>query len=146
MTAKPSPAVLEAWAALLLTERALVDRVEEDLKRAGLPPLEWYHVLHEVDRSGSGVLRQNNLQKQTHMAQYNVCRLVDRLEREELVERRPCKLDARHNVVVITDKGKELRNAMGPIYAAAVEEHFGARLTPAEAQQLSGLLAKLMSS
>jgi hypothetical protein len=32
---------------------------------------------------------------------------------------------------------------MWPVYAAAIEENFGARLAPAEAEQLANLLAKI---
>ena len=143
MNATPSPAVIEAWASLVRTEKALVDKVEERLKREGFPPLDWYHVLYEVDRSPQGMLRQAGVQDRTQLAQYNVCRLVDRLEREGLVERRQCAEDGRSNVLVITAKGRDLRRKMWPVYAAGIEEHFGARLTAEEAQQLAGLLAKL---
>jgi DNA-binding MarR family transcriptional regulator len=146
MTAKPSQAVVEAWATLVRAERTLLDRVEESLKQAGLPPLDWYHVLHEVDRSPKGMLRQSGVQDRTQLAQYNVCRLVDRLEREGLLERRQCQLDGRNNVLVITAKGRELRRAMWPVYADAIEQHFGARLSQAEAEQLARLLAKAMPS
>ena len=146
MTAKPSKAVVEAWATLVRAERTLLDRVEESLKQAGLPPLDWYHVLHEVDRSPKGMLRQSGVQDRTQLAQYNVCRLVDRLEREGLLERRQCQLDGRNNVLVITAKGRELRRAMWPVYADAIEQHFGTRLSQAEAEQLARLLAKAMPS
>jgi DNA-binding MarR family transcriptional regulator len=144
MTAKPSQAVIEAWASLVRAERALLDRVEENLKQASLPPLDWYHVLHEVDRSPKGMLRQSGVQDRTQLAQYNVCRLVDRLEREGLVERHQCQLDGRSNVLAITTKGRDVRRAMWPIYASAIEQHFGARLSQAEAEQLARLLAKVM--
>src|SRR5882724_8016440 len=99
MSDKPIPPVIDAWSGLVRIERALYGKVEEQLKRAGLPPLDWYHVLHEIDRSPKGMLRQNSVQDRTQMAQYNVCRLVDRLEREGLVERRQCQLDGRNNVL-----------------------------------------------
>ena len=72
---KPTPAVVEAWASLVRTERSLLDKVEEALKRAHLPPLDWYHVLHEIDRAPKGMLRQTGVQDRTQLAQYNVCRL-----------------------------------------------------------------------
>ena len=100
-------------------------------------------MLHEVDRSPKGMLRQSGVQNRTQLAQYNVCRLVDRLEREGLVERHQCQVDGRNNVLLITAKGRALRRAMWPAYAAAIEEHFGARLSQAEAEQLVGLLSKL---
>ena len=143
MSANPTAAVIEAWAGLVRTQRTLLDKVEDNLKRAGLPPLDWYHVLHEVDRSPKGMMRQSGVQNRTQLAQYNVCRLVDRLEREGLVERHQCRQDGRNNVLLITAKGRVLRRQMWPAYAAAIEEHFGTRLTAAEAEQLAGLLAKL---
>src|SRR5262245_66408707 len=144
MSAKLTPAVVEAWASLVRTERALLDKVEEALKRARLPPLDWYHVLHEIDRAPKGMLRQTGVQDRTQLAQYNVCRLVDRLQREGLVERHQCKVDGRNNVLAITPKGKALRRQMWPVYAKAIEEHFGAHLSQAEAEQLARLLGKLL--
>jgi DNA-binding MarR family transcriptional regulator len=144
MNAKLRPAVVAAWANLVRMQRALLNKVEEDLKRARLPPLDWYHVLYEIDRSPKGMLRQMGVQDRTRLAQYNVCRLVDRLQREGLVERHPCRLDGRNNVLLITAKGRALRRAMWPLYAAAIQAHFGAHLSEAEASQLARLLGKLV--
>ena len=144
MKGKLTPAVVEAWANLVRTERTLLDKVEEDLKRAHLPPLDWYHVLYEIDRSPKGMMRQTGVQDRTQLAQYNVCRLVDRLEREGLVERRQCQIDGRNNVLLITAKGRALRRSMWPVYAAAIEEHFGAHLGDGDAEQLARLLGKLV--
>jgi DNA-binding MarR family transcriptional regulator len=146
MTNKPTPTVVKAWAGLVRTERALVQKTEERLKAAGFPPLDWYHVLYEVERGPKGMLRQSGVQDRTRLAQYNVCRLIDRLEREGLVERRQCELDGRNNVLVISAKGRALRRAMWPIYASAIQQHLGAHLTQAEAEQLLQLLSKLARS
>jgi DNA-binding MarR family transcriptional regulator len=143
MTGKPTETVVEAWAVLLRIERALVQKAEERLKAAGFPPVEWYHVLYEVERAPRGMLRQSGVQDRTQLAQYNVCRLVDRLEREGLVERRQCELDGRNNVLVISAKGRALRRAMWPVYASAIQEHLGAHLTQAEAEQLVRVLSRL---
>ena len=144
MSTKLTPTVIEAWAGLVRTKKAVSDKIEERLKGAGLPPLDWYHVLHEVDRSPKGMMRQSGVQNRTQLAQYNLCRLVDRLEREGLVERHQCQVDGRNNVVVITAKGRALRRAMWPVYAAAIEEQFGARLSQTEAEQLLQLLTKVV--
>ena len=143
MHAKPTAEVLDAWISLLRTERTLIDKVEERLKRAALPPLDCYHVLSEVERAPKGMLRQAQVQERTQLAQYTMCRLVDRLEREGLMERHQCQRDGRNNVLLLTAKGRGLRRSMWPVYAAAVEEHFGSRLSRAEAEQLAGLLGKL---
>lgn len=139
------PAAMQAWASLLHTGRDLQDKIEEQLKRAELPPLDWYDVLRELELSEPGMLRQATLQKSTKLAQYNVCRLLDRLQREGLVERRSCPMDARNNVVVITSKGRALCRRMEPVYASAIDDHLGRVLTQAEAEQLRNLLDKLTS-
>jgi DNA-binding MarR family transcriptional regulator len=90
------------------------------------------------------MMRQTGVQDRTQLAQYNVCRLVDRLEREKLVERHQCRLDGRNNVLLITAKGRALRRAMWPVYAAAIEAHFGAHLSEREAEHLARLLAKFV--
>ena len=142
MHAKPTAEALDAWISLMRTKRTLIDKVEERLKRAGLPPLECYHVLNEVERAPKGMLRQAQVQERTQSAQYTLCRLVDRLERDGLMERHQCQRDGRNNVLVLTAKGRALRRSMWPVYAAAVEEHFGSRLSRAEAEQLARLLGK----
>lgn len=143
MTAKPTRAVVSAWTRLMRSEQAVCGRVEDNLKRAGLPPLAWYDVLLELDTAPEGWLRQSDVQSRTLFTQYNLCRLVDRLEREKLVERRQCTRDGRNNVLLITEEGRALRARMWPVYGAAIQAHVGSRLTVQEAEILSGLLDKL---
>jgi DNA-binding MarR family transcriptional regulator len=84
------------------------------------------------------------VQSRTLLAQYNLCRLADRLGDEGLIERRPCPMDGRSKHLVITDKGRALRAAMWPVYADAIRAHVGSRLTAEEARQLAQLLGKLI--
>lgn len=146
MSDTPSASVVQAWSALVRTEQTILARVEEGLKRAGFPPLEWYDVLLELDREPSGRLPQSVVQSRVLLAQYNLCRLVDRLEREGLVERQPSPEDGRSNLLNITEKGRDLRNRMWPTYAAAIQAHLGSRLSAEEARTLAGLLTKLESA
>jgi DNA-binding MarR family transcriptional regulator len=144
MSVKPTSSAVKAWASLVRTEQALLDRVEDNLKRAGFPPLAWYDLLYEIDRTEDGALAQSTVQARMLLAQYNLCRLVDRLEREDLVVRRPSPVDGRSNMLHITEKGRALRRSMWPVYASAIEAHVGSRLSEAEAATLADLLGKLM--
>ena len=137
-------AAIDAWTRLVRTEQALVDKVEDDLKRAGFPPLTWYDVLLELDKAPSGHLPQQDVQARVMLAQYNLCRLADRLEAEALIERRRCPVDGRNRHLVITKKGRDVRAAMWPVYAASIQRHVAERLTADEARQLAALLSKLM--
>jgi DNA-binding MarR family transcriptional regulator len=144
MTTTLPRAAVDAWTRLMRAEQALVDKVEDDLKRAGFPSLTWYDVLLELDRAPDGHLPQQDVQGRVMLAQYNLCRLADRLEAEHLIERRRCPVDGRNRHLVITRKGRELRAAMWPVYAASIQRHVAQRLTQEEARQLAGLLTKLM--
>ena len=62
----------------------------------------------------------------------NLTRLVDRLEKVRLVRRVPSEDDRRGAYAEITSEGRKLRRKMWPVYAAAIDELFGARLTQAE--------------
>ena len=129
--------------ALMRSERDLQERLDEAMKRAGLPPPDWYLVLEDIVANPEGWQRQTSLQKSTRLAQYSICRLVDRLQREGLVERRTCPVDGRNNVVLVTAAGRDLHARMRPVYEEAIGAHFGGLLTLAETRHLKDLLAKL---
>lgn len=139
------PNAVDAWMRLVRAEQSLIDKVEHDLKQAGFPPLVWYDVLLELDRAPEGRLPQAQVQSRTLLAQYNLCRLADRLGDEGLIERRQCPMDGRSKQLVITDRGRALRSAMWPVYAAAIRTHVASRLTAEEASQLAQLLGKLIA-
>src|SRR3954471_15881290 len=106
MSRHPSDAVVTAWARLIRARETLVAAIERDLKAAGLPPLAWYDVLLELSRAEDGGLRPLEIEKETLLAQYNLSRLLDRMEKEGLIRREPCEDDARGQWVVITEKGR----------------------------------------
>ena len=140
MLKPPDPAVL-AWARLVRAHAAAMGRVQAALKNAGLPPLEWYDVLLELEREGP--LRPRDLQAKLLLAQYNLSRLLDRIVEAGFVERLPCEDDGRGHVVKVTEEGRALRRRMWPVYAAAIEEAVGAKLSRDDAARLAGLLACL---
>lgn len=139
----PSEDVVMVWVRLMRAQRATLGAMEAAVKRAGLPPLLWYDVLLELDRAGDAGRRPVALERAMLLAQYGVSRLVDRLEAEGLVARRPCAEDGRGQVLVITPAGRALRQRMWPLYADAIAQVVGSRLTDAEAAALHPLLAKL---
>lgn len=137
----PSDAVTQAWARLLRAHAAALSVVEGALKAADLPPLEWYDVLLELERGGP--MRPRDLQARLLLAQYNLSRLLDRMEAARLVERRPCPDDARGHMIAPTTAGARMRVRMWPAYAAAIRAAVGAHLTDAEARTLSDLLGRI---
>ncbi len=144
MTEKPSQTVVRAWARLMKAQRSALASIEHALKAAGLPPLDWYDVLLEVERAGDNGLRPFELERAMLLAQYNLSRLVDRIERAGYVERRVCEEDGRGQLIVITAAGRAIRRKMWPVYAKAIESAVGQHLTGKEAEALDSLLGKLI--
>ena len=140
--ASPTEAEIAAWARLVRVSQALIQAVEADLKGAGLPPLSWYDALLELRRAGAEGLRPHALQQKMLLEQYNMSRLLDRLEKAGLVERRPCPHDRRGQIVHLTEAGRETLSRMWPVYRQAIGTHFAAPLPPGEAETLLGLLRR----
>src|SRR5437868_2424521 len=138
-----SDAAESAWVQLIRAHRSALGSVERALRTADLPPLEWYDVLLELERGGP--LRPRDLQDRLLLAQYNLSRLLDRMEADGLIARERCSDDARCQWVRVSEAGQALRESMWPVYAGAIEEALGARLGSAEAQKLAQLLSRLTS-
>ncbi len=140
----PSEAVTSAWTSIMRARERLLGVIEADLKAAGMPPLAWYDVLWELARSHDCRLRPYEIEERTLLAQYNLSRLIDRLEREGLVRREVFARDGRGRWVVITDAGRRLRERMWTVYARSIETHIGCKLAESEAKTIARLLERFL--
>ena len=143
MKSLPDENTVQSWARLVRAQQLLLERVEADLKQGGLPPLRWYDVLLELHRSESDGLRQYEIGEAVLLNKYNVSRLLDRLEREGLIDRYACESDGRGAQVRITTSGKDLLKRMWKVYGIAITEHFARHFTRSELSRLAVLLCKL---
>lgn len=139
----PSSSVTRAWVRLMRAQRLILTAIEQDLKTAGLPPLGWYDVLLELTRANDGKLRPYEIEERTLLAQHNLSRLLDRLEKDELVRREAFADDGRGRWVLITNAGRAMQSRMWAVYAVALQKHLGDKLGDARASQLADLLAAL---
>lgn len=137
---------VHAWARLVRASQTAMARIEADLKAAGLPPLEWYDVLLELERAADGRLRPSEIAERMLLARYNITRLADRLEAKGLVVRDACAEDGRGAVVAITESGREMRQRMWPVYQAAIGRHFAERLSEKDATMLTDVLGRLLQA
>src|SRR5436305_10024738 len=146
MSRSPPDAAVTAWARLIRAHETVVSAVERELKAARLPALAWYDVLLELSRTPDGRLRPFEIEQETLLAQYNLSRLLDRLEKESLVAREPCDDDGRGQWVAITEKGRALQARTWKVYARAIQKHVGERLDDKAAAQLAELLGRLTAT
>ncbi|MFT3974585.1 MAG: MarR family winged helix-turn-helix transcriptional regulator [Amaricoccus sp.] len=125
--------------------QAAVTHVQGAMKAADLPSLGSYDVLLELERAGDQGVRPVALERELAMPQYGLSRLLARLEDMGLVERRSCPGDGRGQTVFVTDAGREMRRRMWSVYAPALHEAIGRRLSAEEAEGLAELLGRLLA-
>lgn len=143
MSRQTENSAVEAWARLVRAQQMLLERVESDLKAAGLPPLRWYDVLLELHRAGNAGLRQFEIGSAVLLSKYNVSRLLDRLEARNLLAREACDEDGRGARVRISRRGRSLLKRMWPVYEQAIDTHFAGNFNALELRQLATLLGRI---
>jgi DNA-binding MarR family transcriptional regulator len=144
MKPNPSKTMVRAWARLTKAQQMALTAIEHALKAAELPPLAWYDALLELERAEGNGLRPFELEREMLLAQYNLSRLVDRIEKAGYLERRACDDDGRGQLLVITAAGKQIRRRMWPVYAAAIQSVLGEHLSEKQAEALDALLGALI--
>jgi DNA-binding MarR family transcriptional regulator len=138
--------VLQVWVRLIRARDKIVRKVEATAKAQGFPPIAWYDVLLELSREGGRKLRPVELEKELLVAQYNLSRLLDRMEAAGLIERIACPGDGRGQMIALTPEGRAMQKRMWPALRAAVEQHVAPSLSERELEQLLRLLGAIGGS
>jgi MarR family 2-MHQ and catechol resistance regulon transcriptional repressor len=99
-----------------------------------------FEALLRLARTPGGALRMSDLAAQTQLTTSGITRVVDRLERDNLVERRACPTDRRGLFAHVTQAGVARLNAVLPGHLDLIERWLTGPLTK---DQLDGLLTAL---
>jgi DNA-binding MarR family transcriptional regulator len=132
-----SPTELGAWRGFLRVHTALVRELDAELDAAHDLPLSSYDVLIYLRAAPDKRLRMAELADSVLLSRSGVTRLVDRLEREGLIERDACTEDGRGLFAVLTEKGDELLSRARPTHLAGVRERFLSRFSEDELKTLA---------
>src|ERR1700761_2041596 len=98
---------LRAWRGLLRAHGCLAKRLDAELERAHGLPMTSYQVLDHLQEAQGGRMRMCDLAEQAQLSRSGLTRMVDRLEREGLLERCSCDHDARGSYACLTVSGRE---------------------------------------
>ena len=132
-----------AWVGFLRCHAAVVRELDAALTESHGLPLSSYELLVRLSQAPDGRQRMSDLGQSVWLSRSGVTRLVDRLERDGLVERTACASDARGAFAVITAAGRaRLANAR-TTHLADVRERFLSRFDPEEQAQLAEFWARL---
>lgn len=132
-----SEAELRAWRGLLRAHASLAKRLESRLEREHGLPLSSYEVLQHLTDAPGGRMRMCDLAEQAQLSRSGLTRLVDRLEREQLIGRCTCEHDARGAYACLTDRGRERLSAARGTHRAVVQEHFLSHFSEPELHALA---------
>lgn len=128
---------LRAWRGLLTTYARLTKALDAQLEAEHGLPLTSYEVLMHLADADDGRMRMHDLASSILLSRSGLTRLVDRLQRDGLLERCSCPSDARGSYACLTAKGREILDAARATHLAGVRELFLQHFS-AEEQDLMG--------
>jgi DNA-binding MarR family transcriptional regulator len=134
---------LRAWRGLLRAHACLAKRLDAELEQAHGLPMTSYEVLYHLDEANGGRMRMCELAEQAQLSRSGLTRLVDRLEREGLLERCSCEHDARGSYACLTNAGRERLEAARGTHLAVVREHFFSRFSEVELSLLADMWERI---
>jgi DNA-binding MarR family transcriptional regulator len=139
-----SAAELGAWRGMLRVHTALVRALDAELAAAHDLPLSSYDVLVTLESAPNRKRRMAELADSVLLSRSGMTRLVDRLERDGLLQRDHCTDDGRGCYAVLTDKGAEVLAAARPTHLDGVRERFLRHFSEEDLRVLAGFWERVL--
>ena len=136
---------LEAWALFLRAHATVVRLLEDELEEKRGLALTSYEVLLRLS-SAERPWRMHELADSLFLSRSGATRLVEKLEREGLVEREICEGDRRGIQIAVTPKGKSILRAAVPVHLQGIEDHFTRHLSKSQVAQLRSAFTKIVTA
>lgn len=125
-----------AWRALLGTYISVRERLSEELEAERGLQLTWYEILLRLYHAPDRRLRMQDLAIGAFLSKSGLTQAVTAMEEAGLVAREPVPGDRRGTYAVITPAGRRAFRRAAPVHLRGLQQHFGARLTAAEAEAI----------
>jgi DNA-binding MarR family transcriptional regulator len=133
---------LRAWIQLTKCAKRIEAHVNRRFAEAHGTSLSRFDVLANLERCAGHAASTTELSRLLLASQGNITRLLDRMEEDRLVRRRPSPRDKRVSEVQMTRAGEALFERLARDHEAWTDGTFG-ELTNEELKQLTVLLGKL---
>jgi len=130
---------LKLFVVLSRAVQSVTKRIEEDIKRYGLNPTE-FAVLELLFNKGDQPIQK--IGEKILLASSSITYVVDKLEKKQLLVRKPCPKDRRVTYASITSEGTELLSNIFPQHKEAIQQIFGG-LDSGEKEKMIEQLKKL---
>jgi DNA-binding MarR family transcriptional regulator len=130
---------LGAWRGLLRASACACKQVDAELEAKQGIALSTYEVLAYVSEADGERMRMCDLAASANLSRSGLTRLIDRLERDGLIERQRCSNDARGAWAKLTVEGRDQLLSAQAVHLDALRRAFLSNLTPVEQAMLAGL-------
>ena len=143
---KFSPQQRAAWSGFIRAHSSIVKELDAELQAAHGLPLSSFNVLAQLSVAPNGRMQMSELAEAVHLSRSGLTRMVDRLERQGLLERHKGERDPRQVFACITKAGLERLAETTPTHLAGVRRMFLERLSQSQVKQLAVIWNQLMQS
>jgi DNA-binding MarR family transcriptional regulator len=141
---KFSPQQRAAWSGFIRAHSSIVKELDAELQAAHGLPLSSFDVLVQLSLAPNGRMQMSELAEAVHLSRSGLTRMVDRLERQGLLERHKGERDPRQVFACITKAGLERLAKATPTHLAGVCRMFLERLSQPQVKQLAVIWNQLM--
>ncbi len=137
---------LQMWRAFLQTHSTVVKYLERRMQEQHGLPLAWWDVLLQLADGPEGRLRMGELAESVLLTRSGITRLVDRMIVDDLVSREACPGDRRGYYAVITQKGKDIIELVGPDHSKDAWEVFLGHINEEEADLMEKIFSRVLTA
>lgn len=134
---------LDAWRSYIQSHASILRALDAELMAEHCMTTRDYEVLLYLSQASDRKLPMSALAESTMLTRSGITRLVDGLVASGLIERVSCESDARVSYAHLTTEGYEKLRRAGCTHVASIRRLFLAHFSPAEVEQLAGLLSRL---
>ena len=119
-------------------------RLDAQLEAEHGLPLTSYEVLVRLEDADGCKMRMHDIASSVWLSRSGLTRLIDRLERDELLTRKACDSDARGAYAVLTDAGRRKLAEARATHLAGVRELFLSHFSEPELQAFSEMWERVL--
>lgn len=143
-TTKLTPEQLEQWRAYLGGSRALMERLDREMRDRHRLSFPEHEVLVRLSRGEDRRMRMAELAAAASVSRSRLTHTVERLEKAGFVEREACDSDGRGIVAVLTTAGLDALRVASHTHLGGIHGHFVSQITPEEFATIAAVMERIV--
>jgi DNA-binding MarR family transcriptional regulator len=131
------------WEGLTRAHNLMAAALEKDMLPGAGIPLGWFEVLNHLTRAPGGLLRFQELAKESGITDSGASRRLEQMIKAGLIERQECPTDRRGAFAHITAQGKAAHKRAHAVFVRSLRENLTRHLEPEDLEALQEALGKI---